>query len=223
MKKIGVLLSGCGVYDGSEIHEATLSLLAIDQQAWQAVCMAPDIQQHEVVNHKDKNIMEPARNVLQESARIARGEIKNLSTFSFQDYAELDALVLPGGFGAAKNLSHWAFLGHQATVLDEVKALILYFLQYKKPIVALCIAPVVVAKALEDRKLNLQLTVGGDEKTEKELELLGVQIQKTNAQGLAIDEKNKIISAPCYMRSVSIQTIFQETQAAMHQLAEWLK
>lgn len=223
MKKIGVLLSGCGVYDGSEIHEATLSLLAIDQQGWQAVCMAPNIQQHEVVSHIDKSLMEPARNILQESARIARGDIKNLSAFSTKDYAELDALVLPGGFGAAKNLSHWAFLGHQAAVLDEVKELILYFLQHKKPIVALCIAPVVVAKALEDAKLYLQLTAGGDEKTEKELELLGVQIQKTDAQGLAIDEKNKIISAPCYMRDVSIQTIFNETQAAIHQLADWLK
>ena len=83
--------------------------------------------------------------------------------------------------------SHWAFLGHEAAVLDEVKALILYFVQHKKPIVVLCIAPVLVAKALEDKKLNLQFSAGGDEKTEKELELLGVQIQKTNAQGLVID------------------------------------
>jgi len=156
-KRIGVLLSGCGVYDGSEIHESVFTLLAIDQLGGKAICMAPNAEQHHVVNHITGNEMPEKRNVLIEAARIARGDIRDLTEVTA---AELDALVIPGGFGAAKNLTTWAFNGPDGTINKEVKRIINEVHSAGKPLVGLCMGPTVIAKALENSSTKAHLTVG---------------------------------------------------------------
>ena len=159
-KKVGVLLSGCGVFDGTEIHEAVLTLLFLDRKGIEIVCMAPDIKQAHVVNHLTQEEMKETRNVLLESARIARGEIKNLKDVKS---ADLDALIIPGGFGAAKNLSEFAFKGPGGAVNADVKRLLDEMLSDEKPIGAICIAPATVGMALKDRSPTL--TVGMHEES----------------------------------------------------------
>ena len=132
--KTAVLLSGCGVYDGAEIHESVFTLLALTQNQLDYICVAPDIAQNHVINHTNGEEMNDTRNVFVESARIARGEILSLSELNKDD---ISSLVIPGGFGAAKNLSNWAFEGADGCVLQEVKDLITYCVENKKPIVAL--------------------------------------------------------------------------------------
>lgn len=153
MKKIGVILSGCGVYDGSEIHEAVLTLLAISRSGAQAVCFAPDKQQVDVINHLTGEAMTETRNVLIEAARITRGEIRPLAQ---ADAAELDALIVPGGFGAAKNLSNFATLGSECTVDRELKALAQAMHQAGKPLGFMCIAPAMLPKIFD---FPLRLTI----------------------------------------------------------------
>ena len=117
-KKVGVLLSGCGVYDGSEIHETVLTLLALDRAEVEIICMAPNMNQLHVINHVTQEVLDEKRNVLVESARIARGDIKDLNDVRASD---LDALIIPGGFGAAKNLSDFALKGQEASVHPQVQ------------------------------------------------------------------------------------------------------
>jgi enhancing lycopene biosynthesis protein 2 len=147
MKIFAVILSGCGVYDGAEIHEAVLSLLAIQRNGAKYKVFAPDIQQHHVINHYTGKEVPESRNVLVESARIARGDIQPLNEF---DPDEFDALLLPGGFGAAKNLSTFAFEGEDCTIEDEVADAVKGMAERGKPIGALCISPVILAKVLGD-------------------------------------------------------------------------
>jgi enhancing lycopene biosynthesis protein 2 len=142
MLKIGVLLSGCGVYDGAEIQEAVLSLLAIDQMGAQAVCIGIDDNQHHVVNHLNGEEMLQTRNMLVEAARIARGDIQAITEIT---PADIDALVIPGGFGSAKNFTSWAFDGPRGTIRSDVKLLLVNMVNVGKPIVALCVSPIVVA------------------------------------------------------------------------------
>ena len=150
MKKIGVVLSGCGVFDGAEIHESVITLLAIDRAGAQAVCMAPNVDQMHVINHlTGEEAQGESRNVLVEAARIARGEIKDISTVKADD---IDALVFPGGFGAAKNLSSFAVNGENCNVNPEVMRLVKEFAAKQKPQAALCIAPAMMATQLGLRK-----------------------------------------------------------------------
>ncbi|XNM84246.1 isoprenoid biosynthesis glyoxalase ElbB [Escherichia coli] len=169
MKKIGVILSGCGVYDGSEIHEAVLTLLAISRSGAQAVCFAPDKQQVDVINHLTGEAMTETRNVLIEAARITRGEIRPLAQ---ADAAELDALIVPGGFGAAKNLSNFATLGSECTVDRELKALAQAMHQAGKPLGFMCIAPAMLPKIFD---FPLRLTIGTDIDTAEVLEEMGAE------------------------------------------------
>ena len=159
MKTI-VLLSGCGVYDGSEIHEAVLTLLALSQEKMDYLCVAPDVNKHHVINHFNGQELTQSRNVLFESARINRGNIMSLSELN---KSEISSLVIPGGFGAAKNLSDWAFKGEMCNILPEVKDLILHCLEMQKPIVSLCISPVLIAKSINKTPYKPLLTVGSEE------------------------------------------------------------
>ena len=154
MAKIGVILSGCGVNDGSEIHEAVLTLLAIDKHGAEAVCMAPDMEQADVIDHLAGKPASEKRNVLVESARIARGNIRSLKDVKA---ADIDAVVLPGGFGAAKNLSTFAKDGPGCKVQGDVERLLKEMHEAGKPIGALCIAPAVLAKALGSKKPRLTI------------------------------------------------------------------
>lgn len=216
-KRIGVLLSGCGVYDGSEIHESVFTLLAIDQLGGKAICMAPDAEQHHVVNHITGNEMPEKRNVLTEAARIARGDIRDLAEVTAVD---LDALVIPGGFGAAKNLTTWAFNGPDGTINKEVKRIINEVVGAGKPIVGLCMGPTVIAKALEGSGVSAHLTVGTTaEASPYEIAAISQGMEKTGAvsemrsvREVAVDKQNRIVTAPCYMMEASIS----EVQANIH-------
>jgi len=199
MKKIGVVLSGCGVRDGSEIHEAVLTLLAIDRNGAKAVCMAPDME-FNVVNHLNMNDTGTTRNVLAESARIARGEISDIKTVSASD---IDALVLPGGFGAAKNLCSFATAGDQGTVQAEVLHLIREMTKAKKPICAICIAPAVLALAL-GKDLSPQLTIGKDQGTAQAIAGTGSKHVECEVSEIVVDQENLIVSTPAYMLANSI-------------------
>jgi len=201
-KKVGVLLSGCGVFDGAEIHEAVLTLLFLDRQGVEIVCMAPDIPQAHVVNHLTQEEMKETRNVLLESARIARGEIKNLKDVKS---ADLDALIIPGGFGAAKNLSEFAFKGPGGAVNPDVKRLLDEMLSDGKPIGAICIAPATVGMALKDRSPTL--TVGMHEETVQALESMGVKHKTCMVDDIVCDEENRIVTTPAYMLGPGIKDV----------------
>lgn len=200
MKKFAVLLSGCGVYDGAEIHEATISLLAIAKQGGSYEIFAPDIKQHHVINHITGEEMDETRNVLVESARIARGQIRDLKQFN---PASFDGLLLPGGFGAAKNLSTWAFEGADASILPEVEEAIRGMHALNKPVGALCISPVILAKVLG----KVQLTIGDDESTIDAIEYLGARHVRTTHGEVVVDSGHKLVTTPCYMLDASIVQI----------------
>ena len=200
MKKFAVLLSGCGVFDGAEIHEATLSLLAIVKQGGSYEIFAPDTKMHHVINHITGEEMEETRNVLVESARIARGQIRDLKQFN---PASFDGLLLPGGFGAAKNLSTWAFEGAEASVLPEVAEAIEGMVALKKPLGALCISPVILAKVLG----KVHLTIGDDESTIDALESLGAKHVYTTHGEVVVDPDHLLVTTPCYMLDATIDQI----------------
>lgn len=200
MKKFAVVLAGCGVYDGAEIHEATLTLYAIIKNGGTYEIFAPDTNQHHVVNHLTGEEMNETRNVLVESARIARGKIKPLSEF---EASEFDALLFPGGFGAAKNLCTFAFDGPECTVNNDVKNAIENMVSAEKPIGALCIAPVILAKLLGD----VNLTIGTDADTASAVESLGAKHSNTNHGEIVVDEKYKVVTTPCYMLDANIEQI----------------
>lgn len=193
-KKIGVILSGCGVYDGSEIHEAVFTLLAIDANGAEAVCMAPDMALAEV-NHLSGEATGATRNVLVESARIARGKIRNIAEVTSSD---LDAVILPGGFGAAKNLCDFALKGAGASIQPEVARLLKEMAAAKKPIGAICIAPVVVA-ALLGKECSPEVTIGNDAGTAAAVNATGSRHVDCPVTEFVVDRKNRIVSTPAYM------------------------
>jgi len=200
MKKFAVVLSGCGVFDGSEIHEATLSLLAIARNGCSYEMFAPDRNQHHVINHLTGEEMDETRNVLVESARIARGKIRDLKEF---DPIAFDGLLFPGGFGAAKNLSTWAFEAADASVLPEVEDAIRGMVALKKPVGALCISPVLLARVLGEVKL----TIGDDEGTMEALESTGATHIITTHGEVVLDPEYNVVTTPCYMLDATIDQI----------------
>ena len=205
MKKIGVVLSGCGVYDGAEIHEAVLILLAIDKAGAEAVCMAPDIDQMHVIDHLTGKETGEKRNVLQESARIARGKITPLSDIKA---AQLDALVFTGGFGAAKNLCDFAVKGAECSVRPDVAQLVRDMFEAKKPIGAACISPVLVAGIFRGEKsATPSLTIGNDAETASALEAMGSTHINCPVKEFTVDRKNKIVSTPAYMVGTKITDV----------------
>lgn len=200
MKKIAVVLAGNGVYDGAEIHEATLTLLAIARQGAQYQCFAPDINQAHVVNHLTGKVMPETRNVLVEAARIARGNIKPLSEY---DAAGFDALIFPGGFGVAKNLCTFAFDGADCKVNKEVEKVIRTTVIAEKPIGALCISPVLLAKVLVD----VEVTLGNDAGNAGSIESFGATHVNTSHGEIVYDPKYKLVTTPCYMLDATIDQI----------------
>jgi enhancing lycopene biosynthesis protein 2 len=200
MKTFAVVLSGCGVYDGAEIHEAVLTLLAIDKNNCKYQMFAPDIEQFHVINHFTGEESAEKRNVLIESARIARGNIKALSCFKAADY---DAIIFPGGFGAAKNLSDFAFKGADCRVNIDVEKAVKTMVEANKPVGALCIAPAVIASILK----NVDVTIGNDTDTAKSINKTGAHHIVTNHGEVIKDSKLKIFSTPCYMLDATISQI----------------
>ena len=225
--KTAVLLSGCGVYDGSEIHEAVFALSSLSHNNIDYFCVAPDINQHHLINHFNGEEIVQDRNVLHESARITRGEIYSLSEI---EYNKISSLVIPGGFGVAKNLSDWAFNGVDGSVLALVKELILHCINNKKPIVALCISPVIIAKSLEGSKylpeLSLGTTTQESDYNIREIHdlicTLGAKANEKSVKEICVDEKLKIISAPCYMMKSSVYEVHNNIKMAIDKLNELL-
>ncbi len=223
--KIGVLLSGNGVFDGSEIQEAVFTLLAIDENNAESLCFAPDIDHHHVLNHITGEEMSETRNVLIESARIARGNITDIKNISEKD---MDALVIPGGFGAAKNFTKWAFQGPDGDILPDVKRIIIEMKHSNKPICGLCMSPVVIAKALEGSGIKASLTVGTTASPSPyDIEAISAGMNRTGATAvmkniteIEVDEENKIITAPCYMMEARISQVKKNVKMAVDKTIE---
>jgi enhancing lycopene biosynthesis protein 2 len=199
MPKIGVVLSGCGVNDGSEIHETVITMLELDKAGADMVLMAPNIDQMHVVNHYTGQEMDEYRNVLMESARIARGDIKDMAEVSSKD---VDALIFPGGFGVAKNLSDYAMAGADCSVNPDVIRLTKEVHEDKKPIGVMCIAPAMMAKILGE---ETEMTIGFDEQTSSDIDAMGAKHILCPVEDIVVDMKKKIVSTPAYMEAKRIK------------------
>ena len=217
-KKVGVILSGCGVYDGAEIHETVVTLLALDRQGAEAVMCAPNVPQMHVINHLTGEVAEgETRNVLVESARIARGAVRDVATVSAD---ELDALILPGGFGAAKNLCDFAVKGADCEVDPGVAALVRAVHAQGKPVAAVCIAPALIAKVLGNE--GPALTIGNDADTASALEAMGANHVQCPVEEFVVDRERKLVSSPAYMLAQSISEAaegIEKTVAALLEMA----
>ena len=196
MVKIGVCLSGCGVNDGAEIHESVITMLALDRAGVDMVLMAPNIDQLHVINHYTESEMDESRNVLVESARIARGKIRDMAEVHASD---VDALIFPGGFGVAKNLCDYAMAGADCSVNPDVKRLTTDVHKAGKPIGVICIAPAMFVKIMQGAGDSVELTIGTDEQTSSDINSMGSNHVSCPVEDIVIDKKNKIVSTPAYM------------------------
>lgn len=216
MKKIAVVLSGCGHMDGSEITEAVSLNIALHQAGAEVFFFAPSIE-FPVMNHSTHQATSEKRNVLTESARIARGAIKDLSTLQVKDF---DALAFPGGFGAAKNLCNWAEKGAHCDVHPEVRRVILDFHKESKPIGAACIAPVLLARVLGDKKITI--TVGEEGSTSAEIKKTGSHHEECPVDDYISDRESKIVTTPAYMYgNAKPHEVFKGIFGMAHELVEW--
>lgn len=200
---IAIVLSGNGVYDGAEIQESTMLMLAIINNGMNYTVFAPNTNQHHVVNHLTGEVMDETRNVLVESARIARGNIQDIREY---DPTQFDALIFPGGFGVAKNLSNYAFTGEQMEVNEDVAHAIKATQNIRKPLGFLCIAPILAAKVIANK---VKITIGDDPTTASHINNLGAQHIEKNATEVAIDNENLVFTTPCYMTAQNIGQIYE--------------
>ena len=218
-KRIGVLLAGCGYLDGSEIHEATLTLYFLDKAGADIINMAPNKAQADVVDHQQGAPAEGAnRNVLTEAARIVRGNVRDVAEVSADD---LDALVIPGGFGAAKNLCTFASEGPDCSVDPGVEKLVRAMHSANKPIGALCIAPALIAK-LFGADHNVEVTIGNDEGTAAAITSLGAKHTNQVVEDIVVDEANKVITTPCYMLANGPAQVGAGVDKLVQKLLSWL-
>ena len=196
MRRFGVLLSGCGVQDGSEVHEATLTLYFLDRQGVARLCTAPRGPQRRVVDHLSGQEAAETREILTESARIARGEITPLDQL---DPDQIDGLLIPGGFGAALNLCDYGVQGRKMKVREDVRDLLLALHEAGKPIGAICIAPVLVAKVFGERGVAAEVTIGSDPSVAADIESFGARHKIHLVDEVHIDRTHKIVTTPAYM------------------------
>jgi len=197
-KKVAVILSGCGVYDGAEIHESVITLLRLDQRGAQVQCFAPNIAQMHVIDHLTGKEMPESRNVLTESARIARGEVKDVREAKAEDF---DALIVPGGFGAAKNLSNFAVKGAECSVNADVLKLAEAFAEACKPVGLICISPALAAKIYGP---GVVCTIGNDAGTASAVEKMGGKHEECDVHDIVEDTQRKLVTTPAYMVATSI-------------------
>ena len=219
MNRVGVVLSGCGVFDGSEIHEAVLTLLFLDRAGAEIHCFAPDKPQREVVNHfTQKPVAGETRNVLVESARIARGEIAPLSSLNLD---QLEAIIFPGGFGAAKNLCSFAVDDVKCELDPDVGRVIQEAVAKGKVVGAICISPVLIARALQGKTGSKPvLTIGTDAATAGALRQLGAENKPASVKEIVVDEKNKIVSTPAYMLGPRIANVAEGIELLVKKVLE---
>lgn len=211
--KAAVVLAGCGVMDGTEIHEAVMTLYAIENNGGTFEIFAPNVAQHHVINHLTGKVTTESRNVLTEAARIARGKIRALTEYRAEDF---DMLIFPGGFGVAKNLCTYAFDGPECHVDRVVEDAIRSTHKAGKPIGALCISPVLIARVLG----NITVTIGTDAGTAADIEILGGRHENKNHGQVSVDRKNMIVTAPCYMLNATLSEIARDADAVVIALKE---
>lgn len=211
--KAAIILAGCGVRDGAEIHEAVMTMYAIDKNGGTYHIFAPNVAQHHVINHLTGEEMKESRNVLTEAARIARGKISPLTAYRAEDF---DALIFPGGFGVAKNLCTYAFDGPDCHVDRVVEEAIRSTHRAGKPIGALCISPVLIARVLGE----VTVTIGNDRQTAADISRLGGIHEEKKHGEVAIDRKNRIVTAPCYMLDATVSEIARDADAVIKALME---
>ena len=203
MTKVAVILSGAGVFDGSEIYESVLTLLRLDQKDIDVQCFAPDIPQMHVINHTNGDEMDESRNVLVEAARICRGEIKSLDQANADEF---DALIIPGGFGAAKNLSDFAVKGSEACVQKDVLTFCHAMFNARKPVGLVCIAPALAPLIFGDK---VHYTIGNDAATAKTIEAMGGHHDNCMVGEIIVDEDYKLVTTPAYMLASRISEAAQ--------------
>lgn len=201
MKKAAVILSGCGVFDGSEIHESAITLLALVRGGSEYECFAPDGPMEEVINHSTQAPVGENRNVLVESARIARGKVRQMSDYNPADF---DVLVIPGGAGAVKNLSTFAKDGPGCTIDHNVQNAILETHKAGKPIGAICISPALVARAFKDTDVQVTVTIGKDNGPAGGIREMGAKHVTCGYDEIYVDEANRIVTTPAYMEAGNI-------------------
>jgi len=202
MTKVGVLLSGCGVNDGAEIQETVITMLALDRAGVEMVLMAPNIDQMHVINHYTGQEMNEFRNVLVESSRIARGNIKDIVEVSGND---VDALIIPGGFGVTKNLCDYAMAGPECSINPDVYRLVTEVHLLQKPIGAICIAPAMMAKILSEQDESAKMTIGSDKTTASDIKVMGSTHVLCSVSEMIVDKEKKMVSTPAYMEALSIK------------------
>lgn len=215
-KQVALILSGCGVYDGSEIYETTLTMLRLDQLGIVYECFAPDIDQHHVINHSTGEEMDETRNVLVESARLARGKVRPLDELSVDDF---DALILPGGFGAAKNLSNFAVKGADLDVVSGLRDAVQPFHAQGKPIGVMCIAPVMVPKLLGQ---GISVTVGSDASVAGAISAQGGLHKSCEVTDIVIDVANRVITTPAYMLAERISEAAEGIFKLVDRIDGWI-
>ena len=214
-KKIAIIIGGCGHRDGSEIHETTMTMLAVEEHGATYQLFAPNRNQYHVLNHLDGTEMHEQRNMLVEAARIARGNILPLENF---DVNQFDAVIFPGGFGVAKNFFNYAFKGMDCEVDEQIAHIIQSVHQAGKPIGALCISPVLMAKILG----NITVTIGQDAKTARDIEQMGATNVNTSNGDVVTDKKNKIFSTPCYMLDANLVDIHEDAYNLVEAMMEYM-
>lgn len=213
-KKVAIILSGCGVFDGAEINETVLTALRLDQQGAQVEFFAPDITQHHVLNHLTGEEMPEQRNVLVESARMTRGQSRDVRELQAADF---DALIMPGGFGVAKNLSDFAFKGAACTVQADTLQAILQFKEAKKPIGLMCISPVLSAKIFGE---GVQCTIGSDQDTAAAITQMGAAHTSCAVDAVVVDQAHRLVTTPAYMLAQSISEAAQGINALVDQVLD---
>ena len=219
MAKIGVCLSGCGVNDGAEIHESVITVLSLDRAGANIIYTAPNVIQTKVVDHYSGNDMNEKRNVLVESARIARGEITDLAKLTADD---MDGLIFPGGFGATLNLCDFALKGADCDIHPEVNRIIGEMLTANKPLGFICIAPALFARAAKNAGKTAIITIGNDQATADQIEKLGSQHIACTVDNFIVDEDNKIVSTPAYMLAGSISEAALGIEKLVQKILSWI-
>ena len=217
MSKIGIVLSGCGVNDGSEIHEAVITMLELDKAGAEMIVIAPNIDQLHVINHATGEEMDDSRNVLIESARISRGNIEDIAGITSKD---LDALIFPGGFGVAKNLSDYAMAGMECSINPDVLRLSREVHNDGKPIGVICIAPTIMAKILAG---ETELTIGFDEQTASDIDAMGAKHVLCPVDEIVVDKEKKVVSTPAYMEAKSIKEAASGIEKLVAEILKMIK
>ena len=220
MNKVGVVLSGCGHQDGSEIHEAVFTLHALEKAGAEAIIMAPDMDQFHVINHLNGNEdLSESRNILVESARIARGKVVDVASVSGH---QVDALIFPGGTGMAKNIFDYSMAGINCTVISDVQRLVVEILEADKPLGAICIAPVMVAKVLEFLGRTGTVTGGFNVEINNDIKAMGINTIEVGAEEIVVDKENKIVTTPAYVEAKSMNESFTGIEKLVNKVLDMI-